>query len=152
MRQLSFSGAANNPDAGFAAIDGLIQDNSSQGRVGWALAGDWTPDADAEAGVLATPCTMNLLDTAGWVFQVHFTPGPAASGATMLHIRRETDSPPFALSFADMCGSEAYTKTNDGIDEIADAVVYISSSCASALFLDGFETASTSRWSEAQSN
>lgn len=142
--KLVFESAANNFLT--AAIDGLIQDNSPQGRVGWALAGDWTPNADT-SGTLATPCDMMLLGSADWVLEIEFNVLPAASGLTSLHLRRETDPDPFSLSFADICGSEALTKANEGIDEIIDGTVLISSSCADVLFFDGFESRSPDRWS-----
>ena len=43
-----------------AAVDGLIQDNSASGRIGWALAGDWTTDADPNSA-LVSPCSMGML-------------------------------------------------------------------------------------------
>ena len=131
-------------NAGNAAVDGLIQDNATQGRIGWALAGDWTPNA-VTSGTLATPCAMQLFDSAAWVFEIEFTVQPTASGITSLHLRRETDA--FALSFADICGSEAFTEANGGINEIIDGTVLISSSCADVLFFDGFETGTTTIWS-----
>ncbi len=140
--KLNLSATTNN--VGTAAVDGLIQDNSSQGRIGWALAGDWTPNA-VTSGTLATPCAMQLLDSAAWVFETEFTVQPTASGITSLHLRRGTDA--FALSFADICGSEAFTEANGGIDEIIDGAVLVSSDCAALLFFDGFESRTTSSWS-----
>ena len=141
---LSLAATADN--SGTAAIDGLLQDNSPQGRIGWALAGDWTPNADT-SGTLASPCDMQLLDSADWVLETEFTVQPTASGITSLHLRRETDTKSFNLSFADICGSEAFTATNGGIDEIIDGTVLISSSCADVLFFDGFEDGAINRWS-----
>ena len=146
---LSFDQAATNPDPEFAAVDGLIQDNSTKGRVGWVLAGDWTPDASPSSGTLATPCQMGLLDEAGWVFEVRFTALPSAAGTGVIRLRRETDDPPFALSFADICGSDALTETGGGIDEVQDAIIYFSDTCDTTIFRDGFETTSTNQWSSA---
>ena len=142
---MSLTGSSNN--AATAAVDGLLQDNTANGRIGWALAGDWTPDADT-GGTLANPCDMQLLDTAGWVFEMQFAVASSASGISSLHIRRETDSPPFALSFADICGTDAFTASG-GIDEIIDGAVLVSTSCTDLLFFDGFESHSTTRWSSA---
>ncbi len=142
-QKLTVSGTTNN--SGTAAVDGLVPDNGAQGRIGWALAGDWSPNADT-SGTLATPCDMQLLDTADWVVEAEFAIQPAASGITSLHLRRETDAGPFALSFADICGSEAFTEAGGGIDEITDGRVLVSSSCADVLFFDGFESRSTEYW------
>lgn len=141
-QKLTLVSSTNN--SGTAAVDGLIQDNAPRGRVGWALAGDWTPNA-VTSGALATPCDMQLLDSAGWVLETEFSVQPTAFGITSLHLRRETDS--FALSFADICSSEAFTATNGGIDEIVDGAVLISSDCAGLLFFDGFENGTGERWS-----
>ncbi len=129
-----------------AAVDGLVQDNAAQGRIGWALAGDWTPDADT-SGALATPCDMQLLDSADWVLETNFSVDPSASGITSLHFRLETDPDPFALSFADICGAEAFTQANGGIHEIFDGAVLVSSNCTSLLFFDGFEDGGFLAWS-----
>lgn len=140
--KLSLAGVNRNIDT--AAIDGLVQDNSADGRIGWALAGDWTPDATV-TGTLANPCNMQFLDSADWVLEMNFNALPGASGLASFHLRREADD--FALSFADICGSEAMTETNRGIDEIIDGTVLVSSSCADVLFFDGFESRSDARWS-----
>lgn len=143
-QKLTLVSSTNNPDT--AAVDGLIQNNSIQGRIGWALAGDWTPDA-VTTGNLANPCEMQLLDSAGWVLETEFTVQPSAPGIMSLHMRRKTDTDPFSLSFADICSEEAFTKVNGGIDEIIDGAVLISSSCADVLFFDGFEDGASKRWS-----
>jgi hypothetical protein len=143
-QKLNSPSTINNPLT--AAVDGLVQDNSAQGRIGWALAGDWTPDADT-SGTLATPCEMQLLETPDWVVEAEFSVLPTASGITSLHLRRESDVDPFALSFADICSSEALTEANGGIDEIIDGAVLISSDCAGVLFFDGFESRTGERWS-----
>lgn len=141
---LSFVGASNNPDSALAAVDGLIQDNSGNGRVGWALAGDWSPDAST-GGSLATPCATTLLDSAGWLAEFNFTAGSTISSTT-IHLRRQTDSTPFPLSFADFC-SPAFTPENGGVDEVIDATVYISATCPAEIFSDGFETGDMNSWS-----
>jgi hypothetical protein len=145
-QKLTLVNSTNN--SGTAAVDGLVQDNSAQGRIGWALAGDWTPNADT-SGALANPCDMQLLDSADWVLETQFNVQPGASGSLSLHLRRKTDLSPFSLSFADICGSEAFTEANGGIDEIIDGAVLISSSCADLLFFDGFETKTAAHWSSA---
>lgn len=121
---LEYLGAENNPAT--AAVDGLPQEQHlSDGRIGWALAGDWTPDADAESGTLASPCDMARLATPGWVYRVQFRALSTNSGETSLHVRRESDSPPFELSFADACGNPSFKKSNATVDEIVDATVSI---------------------------
>jgi len=141
-QKLNLTGHTNNTAT--AAIDGLIQDNATQGRVGWALAGDWTPDGDT-SGTLATPCDMQLLESASWVLETQFTVQPTASGITALHLRNEGEG--FALSFADICSNEAMTTASGGIDEIIDGTVLVSASCTSVLFFDGFEDGTAGRWS-----
>jgi hypothetical protein len=141
-QKLNLTGHTNN--AVTAAVDGLVQDNAAQGRIGWALAGDWSPDGDT-SGTLATPCDMQLLENASWVLETQFTVQPTASGMTILHLRRDSDG--FALSFADICSDEAMTVASGGIDEIIDGIVLISTSCTSTLFFDGFEDGTAGRWS-----
>jgi hypothetical protein len=131
-------------NTGTTAVDGLIQNNATQGRIGWALAGDWTPDADT-SGTLAAPCDMQLLESANWVLETQFTAQPTASGMTTLHLRREGEG--FALSFADICSDEAMTMASGDIDEIIDGTVLVSASCTSVLFFDGFEDGTVGRWS-----
>jgi hypothetical protein len=141
-QKLNLTGHTNN--AVTAAVDGLVQDNAAQGRIGWALAGDWSPDGDT-SGTLATPCDMQLLENASWVLETQFTVQPTASGMTSLHLRRDSDG--FALSFADICSDEAMTVASGDIDEIINGIVLISTSCTSALFFDGFEDGTAGRWS-----
>ena len=86
-----------------------------------------------------------MVTTADWLFSVQVE--AVASGMTSLHLRRETDPAPFALSFADICGSEAFKQSNGGIDEVIDAVVMVNDSCADVLFFDTFDTGSAARWS-----
>jgi len=117
---LEFIRAENNPAT--AAVDGLLQEQFlEQGRIGWALAGDWTPDADAENGTLEDPCLMAKLSTADWVFRIEFR--IIEEQPSTLHIRRENDIQSFPLSFADVCGSPAFKEGNGGIDEVIDAEV-----------------------------
>jgi hypothetical protein len=124
---LEYLGAENNPTT--AAVDGLSQEQHlSNGRIGWALAGDWTPDADPASGSLANPCEMARLTAPGWVFRIQFRARSSNSGETTLHIRRETDSPAFELSFADVCGSPSFKKSNATVDEIVNATVSIHAS------------------------
>jgi len=143
---ITYVGAANNTTG--AGVDGLIQDNHTSGRIGWALAGDWTPDADT-SGSLANPCDMTLLESAGWVAQFNFTAGSSQS-ASRLHFRRQNDDSPFALSLADICGSDAFTRTNGGIDEVIDARIYVSNTCPCEIFFDDFELGNTSHWTTSQ--
>jgi hypothetical protein len=145
---IGFVAAANNPTS--AAADGLIQDNTGDDRIGWALAGDWNTDADPGSG-LKNPCNMEFLALSswtpenGWAFETTFQ--GQAPGMTSIHIRRQSDPVPFALSFADICGTEAFTNSNNGVDEVVDATVAVSPSCSSMIFFDGFEPSNTSAWS-----
>ena len=143
--RLSFNQAQDNPNQSYAAVDGLIQtQNVGSGRVGWALAGDWTPNADT-GGTLASPCDMQKLSTAGWVFRMQFT--GASTGMTTLHLRRENDQAPFALSFADICGNPAFKESNGGVNQVRDMVVMVNTTCNGVLFFDNFERGDTSMWS-----
>ncbi len=138
---LSLVSAENNPDPGFAAVDGLIQtQNAAFGYVGWALAGDWMTDGDPMSG-LNNACDMLKLDGPGWVYRVQFSAD--AYGPTSLTVRQQPD---FELSFADMCGGPAFTVASADIDEVVSAQVVIP--CTTVLFLDGFEDSTTSAWSE----
>ena len=139
---LSYLDAINNTDPVSAALDGLPQTlNTDEGRVGWALAGDWTPDGDL-GGVLADPCQMRKLDQADWVAQVGFS--VMERGETQLDLANE---PEFPLSFADVCGSPAFTASSGGVDEVVPASV--STECPSTLgiiFRNGVETGDPSVW------
>jgi hypothetical protein len=118
--RLRYLDAQNNPNT--AAVDGLIQlQYLEQSRIGWALAGDWTPNADAQNGKLANPCDMDKLTGADWAFRIKFE--IKKLGHSTLHIRRETDPASFPLSFADVCGSPAFKESNGGIDEVINAEV-----------------------------
>jgi|GEM_PF-2028535 len=146
--RLTFEGASNNPDPAHAAVDGLLQtQNVAGGRVGWALAGDWTPDADPVTGTLADPCAMRKLDRADWVFRLQLT--ASSPGLSTVSLRRETDPLPFALSFADICGNPAFTQSNGGVDEVGNLVVMVAASCDDVVFFDNFERRDTSAWNQA---
>jgi hypothetical protein len=137
---LSYVSAETNPDPTFAAVDGLLQtQNLASGRIGWALAGDWLVDGDPVSG-LNDPCAMQKLDAPGWVFRVQLQPVTGAASPLAL-----VQQPDFALSFADMCGSPAFTVAGGGIDEVRSAL-YIGP-CADILFADDFESGTTGAWS-----
>jgi hypothetical protein len=141
---IEYLAAENNETT--AAVDGLIQNNSANGRVGWALAGDWTVDADPTSS-LVSPCAMGKLTSPSWVYRVQYRAALDTTGSTLLHLRRETDPSPFGLSFADICGSPAFKASNGGIDQIRDAIVMFSDQCDSLIFADNLELGETARWS-----
>lgn len=133
-------------NAASTAVQGLPQEqNVADNRIGWALAGSWSTPGDPGSALLS-PCDMQMVTTADWLFKMQFqATGP---GMSTLRLRRETDSEPFALSFADICGTEAFKSTNGGIDEIKNAVVMVSNDCVDVLFFDNFGTGGTDRWAE----
>lgn len=132
-------------NSGTAAIQGLAQEqNLADGRIGWALAGAWS-DPGNPSSTLLSPCAMPMITTDDWLFQVQFQ--AVGNGMTNLHIRRETDLPAFALSLADICGTEAFKPGNGGIDEVRDAVVMVTSDCQDVLFFDNFGSGDASQWS-----
>jgi hypothetical protein len=134
---------ANNPAT--AAVQGIAQEqNVADSRVGWALAGTWSTPGDPSS-TLASPCATQMLTTADWAFQLQFQ--ASGDGMTTIHLRRETDVAPFALSFADMCGTEAFKQSNGGIDEVKDAIVMVTGDCQDAIFFDNFDNGDTARWS-----
>ncbi len=140
---MSVISSETNPDPGFAAVDGLMQtDNVASGRVGWALAGDWEVNGNS-ASALNDACTMQKLDGPGWVYRVQFQMDSPASTALTLSV-----PPEFQLSFADMCGSAAFTVDGGGIDEVVYAQII--GDCANLMFSDGFEIGDTSAWSWSQ--
>lgn len=143
VARLGYMASEDNPAT--AAVDGLIQNNGASGRVGWALAGDWNVDATPGSG-LASPCTMGLLDVASWVYRIQYQ-AAGSIGSTLLHLRRPTDTVPFELSFADICGNPAFKTSNSGIDEVRDAIVMISNQCDSLILADTFELGDMARWS-----
>ncbi|HSL18960.1 MAG TPA: hypothetical protein VLB51_13725 [Methylomirabilota bacterium] len=142
---LSYVPASLVSNSNGAAAHGLGQEqNAGSGRIGWALAGSWS-DPGNPASTLLSPCDMELLTAPGWLFA--FQLQATGEGSSVLHLRRQTDDPPFALSLADICGSAAFTLANDGLDEVVDAMVLVSDSCSSLIFFDGFETGGSTRWS-----
>lgn len=140
--QLAYFRGDVNSDPTFAAVDGLVQDqNLTQGRIGWALAGDWTPDGST-AGTLGDPCEMLKLNRSDWVIRLGFS--VLGAGQSVLAINAPPDGP---LSFADVCGATAYTTANGGIDEVVPATV--STECPSVsdiIFRNGVETGDASVW------
>jgi hypothetical protein len=127
-----------------AAVQGLPQEqNVADSRIGWALAGSWSTPGDPSSTLL-TPCDMQMVTTADWLFGVQFQ--ASVPGMTTLRLRQETDDTPFALSFADICGTEAFKRSNGGIDEVKHAVVMVSNDCNELLFFDNFGTGGTDRW------
>lgn len=129
-----------------AAVQGLPQEqNLGDNRIGWALAGSWSTPGDP-GSTLLSPCDMQMVTTADWVVRMQFQ--ATGAGTTTLRLRQETDTEPFALSFADICGTEAFKQSNGGIDEIRHAVVMVSSDCNDLIFFDTFGTGGTDRWAE----
>ncbi|MEE4271582.1 MAG: hypothetical protein V2I67_07910 [Thermoanaerobaculales bacterium] len=141
--KLAFAAAETNPDPSFAAVDGLVASGTAAaGRIGWSLAGDWLVNGDPSSG-LAGPCTQQLLDSHGWVFRVQLQ--PISGGSSLIGLPRQPD---FALSFADHCGTAAFTISSSDLDELVPGFVTTScSSLADILFADGFETGTPARWS-----
>jgi hypothetical protein len=127
------------------AAHGLLQDNTTEGRIGWALVGNWTTPGDPSS-VLLDPCTMVMLEVTDWVYRVNLSAQSAAQGLTTLYLRRQTDSPPFALSFADICASPAFTVDSGDIDELRNATVMIADDCLQVIFYDAFESADLGKW------
>ena len=143
---LSYVGGSIENNTATAAIQGIAQEqNVADSRIGWALAGTWSTPGNP-ASTLASPCATQMLTTADWAFQLQFQ--ATGDGMTTIHLRRESDVAPFALSFADMCGTEAFKKSNGGIDEVKDAIVMVTGDCQDAIFFDNFDNGDTARWSE----
>jgi hypothetical protein len=140
--QLAYFRAEVNTDPTFAAVDGLVQDqNLPQGRIGWALAGDWTPNGNT-SGTLGDPCEMLKINRSDWVVRLGFN--VLGAGQSVLAINAPPNGP---LSFADVCGTPAYTASNGGIDEVVPATV--STECPSVtsiIFRNGVETGDSSVW------
>ena len=142
---LSYVPASMTNNAGSAAVQGLgQQQNLADGRIGWALAGSWN-DPGNPGSTLLSPCEMQMINSDDWLFQVQFQ--AVGNGMTTLRLRRETDTEPFALSFADICGTEAFKESNAGIDEIRNAVVMVAADCQDVIFFDNFGTGDASLWS-----
>jgi hypothetical protein len=143
---LSYVPSSIESNASTVAVQGLPQEqNVGDDRIGWALAGNWSTPGDPNSTLLS-PCDMQFLTTSDWIFELDFQ--ATAPGLSSLHLRRETDAEPFALSFADICGTEAFKQSNGGIDEVKNAVVMVAGSCSDVIFFDTFDTGGTGRWSE----
>jgi hypothetical protein len=85
---------------------------------------------------------MLKLDSPEWVVRIGFN--VLEAGQSVLAINAPPDGP---LSFADVCGSPAYTPGNGGVDEVVAATV--STSCpsvANVIFRNGVETGDASVW------
>jgi len=133
-------------NSGTAAVQGLPQEqNLADDRIGWALAGSWSTPGDPGSALLS-PCDMQMVTTADWLFQMQFQ--AMGVGMSNLSLRQETDDAPFALSFADICGTEAFKRSNGGIDEVRSAIVMVSNDCNGVIFFDNFGSGDTDRWSE----
>ncbi len=142
---LSYVPGSIQNNTGTAAVQGMAQaQNIADSRIGWALAGTWSAPGDPSS-TLASPCGTQFLTAADWLFQTQFQ--ATGYGLSSLHLRGESDSLPFALSFADICGTAAFKRSNGGIDEARSAVVLVSDSCTEAVFFDNFGTGDESRWS-----
>ncbi len=142
---LAFHSAFNNGFMGAAAADGMLRlEALGTGRLGWVLAGDWTPDGDT-AGTLADPCEMGLLDQSGWIVRFAFT--VQTSGSSDIVLR---DEPAFPLAFADICGSPTFSSATGDIDEVLSATVSSGSPACPELngiiFRNGFEIGDLSAW------
>jgi len=138
---LTLDATEPNPDVSLASIDGIfVEQNLAAGRIGWALAGDWTPNG-ATDGALANPCEMLKLSSPQWVARFAFT--VTAQGTSTLHIRTEPEG---ALSFSDICGSGVFGLSNGGINEVVDATVSTDAKCVPDIFADGFESGDSSHW------
>ena len=131
-----------------AAVQGLPQvQNVAEHRVGWALAGSWSTPGNTNSSLLS-PCDTQMITTSDWLFSVQFQ--ATGAGMTNIRLRRETDVAPFALSFADICGTEAFKVSNGGIDEVRDAVVMVATDCQDVIFFDNFGTGDSALWTETQ--
>jgi len=146
--RLTYLQGETNPDPGFPAVDGLLQEqNVPSGQVGWGLVGDWSVDGDP-ASQLGNVCDAAKITAEGWIFRAQFV--APATGSTTLRLIRETDNPAFELSFADACGT-SFKESNGGLTESVDAMVYAGVPCGgtNVIFLDGFELGNPSAWSSA---
>jgi hypothetical protein len=147
---LSYVNGSIQNNGGTAAVQGLAQEqNLADDRIGWALAGTWSTPANP-ASTLLSPCDMQFLAAPGWLFGLQFQ--ATGTGSTTIHLRRETDAAPFALSFADICGTEAFKQSNGGIDEVKDGLVMISNACSDLIFFDTFGTGDTGQWTRVTSS
>ena len=141
---LSYVPGSIQNNTGTAAVQGLAQEqNLADGRIGWALAGTWSTPGDPSSN-LQSPCDTVMLTTADWLFGLQLQ--AAGSGMSTIHLRGEADAEPFALSFADLCDTEAFKRSNGGIDEARGAVVMVADDCSDVIFFDTFGTGDTARW------
>ena len=144
--KLTYVNGSIDSNSATTAIQGLAQEqNTADGRIGWALAGTWSTPGNPASSLLS-PCEMQMITTPNWVFKVGFQ--ATGAGMTTLHLRSENDTTPFALSFADICGTEAFKQSNGGIDEVRNAVVMVATDCQDVLFFDNFGTGDTTMWSD----
>lgn len=142
---LSYVNASIANNAATTAVQGLPQvQNVSDDRIGWALAGTWSTPGNTNSALLS-PCDTQMITTHDWLFSAQFQ--ATGTGMTTLRLRRETDSQPFALSFADICGTEAFKESNGGIDEVRSAVVMVAVDCQSVIFFDNFDNGDAAQWS-----
>jgi len=142
--KLTYVNGSIESNSATTAIQGLAQvQNIGDGRIGWALAGTWTTPGNPASSLLS-PCDMQMITTSNWVFKVEFQ--AVGTGMTTLHLRSENDTTPFALSFADICGTEAFKQSNGGIDEVRNAVVMVDTDCQDVLFFDNFGSGDVSQW------
>lgn len=143
---LSYVPGSIQNNTGTAAVQGIAQEqNVADNRIGWALAGTWSTPGNPSS-TLASPCDTQMLTTSGWLYQLQFQ--ATGSGMSTLRLRRETDARPFALSFADICGTEAFKESNVGIDEVRNAIIMVSTNCSDLLFFDTFENGDASLWGD----
>ena len=134
-------------NAATTAVQGLPQtQNVADDRIGWALAGSWSTPGNTNSTLLS-PCDMQMITTDDWLFSLQFQ--ATGTGMTNIRLRRESDDQPFALSFADICGTEAFKVSNGGIDEVRNAVVMVATDCQDVIFFDNFGTGDTGQWSSA---
>ena len=142
--KLSYVNGSIASNAATTAIQGLPQtQNVADDRIGWALAGTWATPGNTSSALLS-PCETTMITTDDWLFRVQFQ--ATGAGMTTIYLRRETDDQPFALSFADICGTEAFKTSNGGIDEVRNAVVMVATDCQDVLFFDNFGTGDVSQW------
>jgi hypothetical protein len=85
---------------------------------------------------------MRKLASPDWVVQLGFN--VLEAGQSVLAINAPPNGP---LSFADVCGSPAYTTSNGGVDEVVPATVRTDCpSVANIIFRNGVETGDSSVW------
>ena len=115
-----------------AAADGIVLDaGAAQGRIGWALAGDFVIDGDRDSG-LRSICEMATLSAPEVVLRLTFR--RETDEDTTIHLATPEDVDPFALSFADRCSTSSFTLANGAIDQVIDGLLV-----EGPIFKDGFE-------------